>query len=695
MEFKKITIKNFKSIKCAEIELTKLVCIVGENNSGKSSILKAIDLFFNGGKISDSEYYNKANEIELIADFESIEESDILKLEDQHRDKIKDIILDGKITFSRVYSLDNDSRLRYYKWIPKDERFNKDKPFKIIEESSAAQARPVLQELLPEYGERFEGLTNKVQLKEALNSIIRGMDISQKKQELSDLPTGISNSLKALFPDIIYIEAIKDINDEVKTKESATFGKIISLLMKSVQSNDSFIEIQESFNKLKSLLNKYENENGEIEDNRIKQVKDVEQLIRGYLSDSFPNIDLEIIIPPPELKNVFNTAGILLNDGVLDKIETKGDGIKRSVLFALLRSYVDISKSNTAGDSLDYIFLFEEPELFLHPSAQKILFDTLTMISDKHYVFITTHSPTFFQPESIGTFIKISKNSIEGETPFAELKTVNFLTQMPLKEAFKAICYENNSAAFFAKKVLLVEGDSDLIFFRHLSKLLNPDWNFETKNIPIIRIYGKSNINKMEQFFRNFNIEVFTILDRDALFDGFELLNVTEQTTAMREKFITTLDKYVIENMIEANISAEKIKECIGKYSWREKYNLLKVICQKVKDGEPLTHEDVITIDCLFESETQNKRRMALNKIGDFDEFRELLIMLREQRIFVLSKGCVEDYYPTDVSGRDKPTKAFNACKLVSTSQKAREIYSNEADEDNSEFDSIFSSIFS
>jgi hypothetical protein len=226
--------------------------------------------------------------------------------------------------------------------------------------------------------------------------------------------------------------------------------------------------------------------------------------------------------------------------------------------------------------------------------------------------------------------------------------------------------------------------------------VLNIDWNFETKNIPIIRIYGKSNIKKMKEFFINFNIDILTILDRDALFDGFELLDVTEETQIVRNKFIDFLDKYILENMIEANVSADKIKECVRRYSWREKYNQLKMICERVRNEEHIGEEDVNIIDFLFESETQDKRRTALNKIGEFDEFKSLLAILREQKIFVLSKGCVEDYYPNEVVGNDKPTKAFNACKLVDTAQAVRDSCSivKVGDSNISEFDCIFQSIF-
>lgn len=47
MRLKRIVIKNFRSIKKADIYIGDICAIVGENNSGKSSILRALNSFFN------------------------------------------------------------------------------------------------------------------------------------------------------------------------------------------------------------------------------------------------------------------------------------------------------------------------------------------------------------------------------------------------------------------------------------------------------------------------------------------------------------------------------------------------------------------------------------------------------------------------------------------------------------------------
>lgn len=49
---KRIHIKNFRSIVDATIELDDFNFFVGKNDSGKSNVLKAINLFFNERKYS-------------------------------------------------------------------------------------------------------------------------------------------------------------------------------------------------------------------------------------------------------------------------------------------------------------------------------------------------------------------------------------------------------------------------------------------------------------------------------------------------------------------------------------------------------------------------------------------------------------------------------------------------------------------
>jgi putative ATP-dependent endonuclease of OLD family len=80
MKLKKISIKNFKSIKDVEFDFPEsgILVLVGENNAGKSNIIRAIDLicgesWIGKEKLEDHDYYlrDKKNEIEIDLFFDT------------------------------------------------------------------------------------------------------------------------------------------------------------------------------------------------------------------------------------------------------------------------------------------------------------------------------------------------------------------------------------------------------------------------------------------------------------------------------------------------------------------------------------------------------------------------------------------------------------------------------------------------
>lgn len=63
MQISKLRIKNFRSIKdSGEIELTKLYALIGKNNTGKSAVLKAIQIVWGDIEVTDSDFHKKVSE---------------------------------------------------------------------------------------------------------------------------------------------------------------------------------------------------------------------------------------------------------------------------------------------------------------------------------------------------------------------------------------------------------------------------------------------------------------------------------------------------------------------------------------------------------------------------------------------------------------------------------------------------------
>lgn len=695
MHISNIKIKNYRGIKSDELDTSIFTCIIGENNAGKSTILLATSLFFSGTSLSKSDFHDKEEPIEIELTFSEINDGDINRLSPDHRDRIKEIIIGDKLTLTRLYNTDGKSDLLCNRLAPKEGKYGKDVVGAIMKGKKGKEISQAVIEILPQHAEKFEGLTTQKDVFAKLDEVIAELPAEQKEMKLAPLPTGIENSVKILLPEPIYIAAVKDLKDDIKSKESATFGKLLSILMRFLESSEHFERITDSFDDLHKLLNVVR-EAEQITDNRIEKLQDIEKQIGSFLSENFPKSKIEIEIPKPELKQVFTNARLLIDDGVRDIIETKGDGIKRAVTFALLRTFVEQYKEQrkefAAMKKVDaeenqedaeavieiseqpYLFLFEEPELYLHPSAQKILFAALEKLTEvNNQVFVTTHSPMFFSPNSTGTFVKVIKEYPTEGKPYGKFLTINFLKEIAAKDAFQIICYENNIAAFFSSKVLLVEGDSDIIYLKETAKLLNPEWDFDAHNIPIISINGKSNVKRFTDFYSFFQIKCFCIVDSDALIDGFEKFTVSEDIKKQREELLAILDKIASEQGIQADLPASKIKELVRRYSWKDRYNKLKELGLKIKAGEALTEEETLEIDFLFIEEENNlRRKIFTDNAIEIPEKYFLLAALRSLDIFILSHGAIESYYPEGVTGDDKPTKALNAAAILRSHEDCR-----------------------
>ncbi len=689
-------IQNYRSLKEIEIPLSSFVCIVGENNCGKSSTLLALSLFISGSKISKNDFYDHSKPIRIEVEISEIEDKDLERIDESHRNRIKGMLIDNKLKLIRKYEPNLSTSLLIKKLVPIDERFHDDKIKEVLRGKSGRKIEETMKLHLPEHEENFIGINTQAKAKEAIEHIVATFSPEKLEEMEVPLPTGIPNSIKLLLPEPILIPAVKDINDDIKTKESATFGKLMGVLLSLIEDTEALESILASFDQFKGLFNRVETEEG-IKDDRIDEVKYIEDVFQSYIQENFPKVKLEIAIPPPELKKIFSGAEILIDDGVKSRVDYKGDGLKRAVTFALLRTFVKLNlnkkvSEKSSRDTSPYLFLFEEPELYLHPSAQKILFEALCGIAENHQVIVTTHSPLFFSSEYTGTFVKMKK-VIEEPIPYADVKSITLLNDMEKKELFRLICFENNNAAFFSDKLLLVEGDSDLIFFKHISKILNEEWDFDLKNIPIIRIQGKGNVSRYKKFFEAFDIEVHVILDLDVLIKDFNKLEVEESIEVMHSKLIGELDKIADDEGIDGSISSDQVRDLVRSYSWLEKYERLKVLSKK---GSFLTADEQYEIELLFSKESDNRRKSILQNNGyEIPVKDELLTKLREQNIYVLSKGAVESYYPDGTGGRDKPSKALKACELLQDKEKILEVCPiSYEDNGKTEFEVIFENIF-
>ncbi|MDC0267764.1 ATP-dependent endonuclease [bacterium] len=677
MKLSNLHVLNYRGLKDTSIPLSPFVCITGENNAGKSSLLQALSLFLSGSSLKPTDYFDASQEIIIRVKISDITAADLLLLADEHRERIEGLLDDGCLTLVRRYETNGKSQFGYFGLVPKDPRFIPDTVSALLSGKRGSALVDAVSVAFPELSEQLTASTTQAAAKELVEQLGNSLPADEKKLRFKPLPTGFDKSITPMLPERIYIPAVKDFNDDTKTAESSPFGKILAIVMRSIE--PLLAQEADIFRNLSKKLTRVPGEDGEILDERLPLLSTIEEMIQRYVRESFSNISLEIDIPPPELKTVLSTANILADDGIKGPLELKGDGLRRAVVFSILRSYVELARSSVEDGTVvegqserGYLLLFEEPELFLHPDAQKILFNALGVFSEKNHVVVTTHSPLFLSPKALATFIRLSKErKPDGNKPYTKALHVD-LTGFAAKDEFQIICYENNSAAFFAKRIVLVEGDSDYIAFPHIAETLNEEWNCLSHSVAFVRVGGKGSIARYRKFFEFFEVPVFVIGDLDCLLESFDKLDPSKEAKTIREQLLQITDSVIDADGGRALPKSNDIGRAQTRTDLRGLWDAVRAARIDYEADKSNFAQLDAAVDSFFSWEKKNLRRDLIQNAKDTKikaAKLSLIWELRKNRVFVLERGALDDYYPSGITG-DKPSKAQSFIALHDTREK-------------------------
>jgi hypothetical protein len=410
----------------------------------------------------------------------------------------------------------------------------------------------------------------------------------------------------------------------------------------------------------------------------MDRVKAIERTIQDNLQETFRNVRIELEIPPPEIKTVLSNATIVADDGVRGPADLKGDGFKRAITFSVLRTYVQLAQDVTWRPETaegrptreKFLFLFEEPELYLHPRAQNILFDALVLIARKHQVVVTTHSPMFLSAIGTKTFIKIAKRTKpDNPKPFGECYQVD-LIDITERDAFQLISFESSNFAFFSSKIVLAEGDSELIVLPHISTLLDAKWDFKSTSTNLVKVSGKGAFKRYREFFKRFGVQVYIVADLDVLVEDFDKLDASERAIELRQQLLCLIDSIIVAENRQERPSPRLLREELQRDRARVLYEQL-IVARAAVDIVQQTR----ILDELFVFERSKPRMVVLAdnaRVNVLALKRQLLAELRSLGVCILEKGAIEAYYPGGIIGGDKPSKAQSFCLSITTADQVR-----------------------
>lgn len=549
MKLKQIEINKFRSIEQVSVSVDTLSMFIGENNAGKSNILRAVELFYQDSvKDIDEEcfYFKNRNEpISIVLTF------DRLTGHDRNQKYLKHWIYQDSIKVKKIVEYNAQSQkyeTTFFGWQAKPCEAHFD--LSRFDEYKSDISKIVKDKSLPDYFKTDKGTITQGSYKEGIAKHIEDGKVAFGDPDWLKNPAGLKEVFADLLPKFYLVPAVKDAQDESKTTQQTVLGKLINdLTNRIVLKNPKFDEVKRQLEGLKRYLNK--SETGD-ESERLQEIKDFESTITGIIGESMPGTKVGIEIVTPELVDLFKDVNITLDDNLPTSIDSKGHGLQRALILAYIRAYaktistVIVEEEQQEALVKNFILAIEEPELYLHPNGQRKMISVLENVATTDQVLACTHSNFFVDMFQYKDIVIVCRNG-NGPTKTFQHTDDIFAAESEqekgrLKKVFRYLSLFDLSRneMFFSKKVVLVEGDTEkftipLWALKYSSQ--DKKYDLSASNICIVETGGKTNLHIFMRVLNKFKIPYVVIHDIDPVTFPENKANKTDKEEAELRMF--------------------------------------------------------------------------------------------------------------------------------------------------------------
>ena len=429
MVIKSVEIENFRGYSdCIRIDFDKLTAFVGKNDVGKSTILEALDIFFNEGKgavkldksdVNIERARNGDKETKISICFNEIPER---------------ILLDTTVETSleNEYMLNSEGNLEIIK------RYN-----------NASSPKVYIKANHPTNENCKDLLTKK---NSELKKIVDSNSIECSNQNINSV---LRKSIWDYYSDDLQLEEMEiDASKEdakIIWEKLNDYMPVYSLFQVDRKNSDGDDEVQDPLREaVKQILAKQELQDKlkevAVEVNRT--LKEVADRTLEKLSEMDPNIanDLTPVIPEVsslKWQDVFKNVSIASDNDI--PINKRGSGVKRLVLLNFFRA--EVERKADEDNKTGIIYAIEEPETSQHTNNQQLLIDALKdMITDSNtQVILTTHSPNIVKKLNFSNLRmiteqddgkKIVREPIPAHLKYPSLNEVNYIAFEEVSEEY-------------------------------------------------------------------------------------------------------------------------------------------------------------------------------------------------------------------------------------------------------------------
>lgn len=630
MYISKLIIKNYKSIKDEVFTFNKGInVLVGKNNAGKSNIVSALNEIL-GDKYNTMSYEDKIfytngkskpeRNFKIIAEIDEINNLDYSLLENIKKSTalidISDYFNEEEREFKSEWLLKDDDELKE----KYPEKFNF-RGTNLLAWKKQEELKNIFDNTKKLWIYKYynkEDDTNLYNIILKVETIITSPFSPSKKIVKYYRMLYINPNIKATLMTSLLIPAFRTTETTLKITKWSWYGKLLQKKWNDSCKDEHQKEIDKASNELRNTVG-----------NVFKDLKDdINTQLKKALS--LMNVSIDINMLESKNEDYYKNIKLSVDDGIETPLENKGSGLQSLIMIELFKFYCKIFNQSS-------LLILEEPELFLHPHAKRMLSDISNDFigNGENQIIITTHSEEFLNNVDIENINVIRKSSLG--TKKSRISKENYGDGKELQK-LKIELQHKNAEMFFAEKVILVEGEEQVLIPEIIKKIYGKNI-LNNNDISIIKVGGKSYFEIYRKVLDELNISNYIIADYDILNKGLEpLLDIEEKGKLS-----------IIKNKIDEKLkSSGAIKKETSSRDWDGLVAILDKIVTEQK------------YDMSLNDVWEKFRERIHSKVGLFDleesvreEVLEFIKLLYRKNIFIMQKGELEDYYKKENFGEE------------------------------------------
>lgn len=578
MILEKVKIKNFRGYRTETIiPITNLTAFIGKNDAGKSSVLEALEIFFNNSLVNcereDLNINSDNNQIEITCVFSNFP---------------IEIIIDAAVPTSLAseFLLNQDNKLEIKKVFQATAAKPKEKVFIICYHPSIENANDLLE-------------LKKAELKVRANKL----NILQASYN-GNINSSIRQAIWASFANLqcTPTELLVDKEDTKKMYSALeNYLPIYALFQSDRQSKDDDKEVtdpmklavqqalSELTDEIEHIKNEVRNKAIDTANRTLAKLKEMSPELADELTPQFKT--------EPKFESQFK---LTINSENNIPINKRGSGVRRLILLNFFRAEAERLRNQHQGNQI--IFAFEEPETSQHPDHQEMLIQAFIELANtgNSQIILTTHTPALAGLLPLDSLRFIEKTI---DDRIIELGTEQVFEKIANTLGVLADPIPKNAAA-----IVLIEGKSDVTFINHTAQTLKNAGHlthtFQEKRIALIPIGGCGNLKHWQtlKLVDQFQIPYCVLLDSD-------------KGTNEEQKNIDAVT-LLVQNGIKAYVTRK-----------REPENYIHLDCLNLPAGNALNLTDTCDAKVLISNEKSTKKEIILEKFWTkmtADQIREV-----------------------------------------------------------------------